>query len=303
MSTPTSTLKGGDFHSVCQYAVQNEIHMEVVMSQNKQWQQWQLEGNIPEAYEKYLVPTIFAPWGEALVKLAELKPGERVLDVACGTGIVARLAAQQVGATGKVVGLDLSPDMLDVARSAAADEGLSIEWREGSVLEMPFPDGAFDAVLCQQGLQYFDNENATQEMQRVLAPGGRLVANVWRPIQYNPGFSVLAQALERHVSGEVAAIMHAPFSFGDAEKLQALIDAAGFAETQIRLQSDKVRFPSPEEYVRRQVISSPLSGPFGQVNEKARARLTSDFGTAMKAYLDDDGLVFPMEAHTALAYK
>ena len=96
--------------------------------------EWQFVGNVPENYERYLVPSIFGPWAKDLVEIAQLQPKERVLDIACGTGIVARTAALTLGSGGSVVGLDISPPMLFSARSAAAAEGLSIDWQEGSAM-------------------------------------------------------------------------------------------------------------------------------------------------------------------------
>jgi ubiquinone/menaquinone biosynthesis C-methylase UbiE len=140
--------------------------------------QWQVVGNAAETYERALVPAVFAAWAPFVVALAGPRPGERVLDVACGTGVVARLAAQRVGRAGKVVGLDLNPGMLAVAASATANEpttSASLTWQEASATKMPFPDAAFDIVYCQLGLQFFpDRPAALHEMYRVLAPGGRL---------------------------------------------------------------------------------------------------------------------------------
>jgi ubiquinone/menaquinone biosynthesis C-methylase UbiE len=110
-----------------------------------------------------------------------------VLDVGCGTGVVARLAAHHVGPTGKVVGLDLKAGMLAVARSLPSLPGVSIEWQEGNALALPFSAETFDAVLCQQGLQYLpDRPAALGEMHRVLVPGGRLALSLWRPIHGQP---------------------------------------------------------------------------------------------------------------------
>src|SRR5215216_4533148 len=149
--------------------------------------QWQVGGNAAEIYEQHLVPTVFGPWAADLIGAASPQPGERVLDVACGTGVVARLAAECVGAGGKVVGLDLNPGMLAVARSVASPT--PIDWREDSAVALPFEAGAFDLVCCQQGLQFFpDRPAALRQMHRVLVPGGRLGLATWRPIQYSPGF-------------------------------------------------------------------------------------------------------------------
>ena len=181
---------------------------------------WQLDDGIAHAYERFLVPVLFAPWAERLVQLAAPGPGERVLDVACGTGIVARRAAARVGAGGggAVAGLDLNQSTLEVARAAAAQAGASIDWQAGDAVGLPFPDGAFEIVFCQQGLQFFpDPALALREMRRVLVPGGRLALSMWRPIRYSPGFAVLAQMLERHAGPAAAAVMHAPFAGPDAQ--------------------------------------------------------------------------------------
>ena len=169
----------------------------------RQKEQWQLDEGSAEAYERYLVPLLFALGAEYLIELATPSPGERVLDVACGTGIVARGAAPRVGSGGRVVGLDLNEGMLGMASKASSEVRPLIEWRRGDATSMPFPDGAFDVVLCQQGLQFFpDRPAALGEMHRVLRPNGRLALSVLRSVEHNPGYGLLADALKRHVGPE-----------------------------------------------------------------------------------------------------
>src|SRR5262249_41083176 len=158
--------------------------------------EYQIEGSAAELFERYLVPAITALWAADLVGRAAPQPGERVLDVACGTGVVARLAARTMGA-GRIVGLDINEAMLAVARSQAADLTPPIEWHEASVLEMPFPDRAFDLVLCQLGLQFFpDRPRALREMHRVLVPDGRMALSVYTTIERTPVANALAQSLD-----------------------------------------------------------------------------------------------------------
>jgi ubiquinone/menaquinone biosynthesis C-methylase UbiE len=155
-------------------------------------QQWQVAGNAALAYEAHLVPAIFAAWAPRLLGSATPATGERVLDVACGTGVVARLAAERVGPRGRVAGLDLNPGMLAVAASRPVT-GAPTGWVQASAGRMPFPDHSFQVVCCQAGLQFFpDRPAALAEMARVLAPGGRLAALVWRSIDHSPGFAALA---------------------------------------------------------------------------------------------------------------
>jgi ubiquinone/menaquinone biosynthesis C-methylase UbiE len=206
-----------------------------------------------------------------LIDIAGLRPGERVLDVACGTGIVARLAAERVGSTGTVTALDINPAMLAVARSVASP-GMSIEWYESSAEAMPLPDEAFDVVLCQLGLQFFpDRLAALREMRRVLAPGGRLVICVVGPKP--PIFAILAEALARHINPEISAFMHLVFSLHDIGELQHLISDAGFREVAIRSDTRTLCLPAPKEFLWQYVRSTPLADPVAQVDDESRAAL------------------------------
>jgi ubiquinone/menaquinone biosynthesis C-methylase UbiE len=271
------------------------------MSQKQKMDQWAFAGTA-DAYETYLVP-VLARWTDHLFELTALKPGERVLDVACGTGIVARRAAQRVGATGKIVGLDADAGMLNVARSVASGIRPAIEWHEANATAMPLLNAAFDVVFCQQGLQFFgDRLAALQEMRRVLVAGGRLALSVWRPIQYSPGYAALADALERYVGTEAAAMLRAPFGLGDPEELRGLVAQAGFHNMHIQIAIHAVRFPSAEELIRREVVSW-LAGVTGELQDDIRAALIADVTSALHLYTDDEGVAFPMEAHVAVAHR
>lgn len=140
---------------------------------------WQLDQKAPEAYEQYLVPPMFAPWADRLLDTGNVHEGDRVLDVACGTGIVARHAASRVGTNGSVVGLDINEGMLTVVEETATDSRPPIEWRQGDATDLPFSEGTYDVALYQQSLQFFDDAPAgIREMHRVLAPGGRMTLSV-----------------------------------------------------------------------------------------------------------------------------
>jgi ubiquinone/menaquinone biosynthesis C-methylase UbiE len=162
-----------------------------------QHEAWQVGGSAAELYQRYLVPAIASLWAADLIDRAAPRPGERVLDVACGTGVVARLAAERMG-SGRVVGLDINAGMLAAARSLSPGAGPSIEWYEGSALTMPFPDASFDLCLCQLGLQFFpDRPAAMREMFRVLQLGGRVALSVFSAIEHTPVTNALADASGR----------------------------------------------------------------------------------------------------------
>jgi SAM-dependent methyltransferase len=256
--------------------------------------QWQVAGSAPEVYERELVPAVFGVWAPILVELAQPRPGERVVDVACGTGIVARIAAARVGPTGAVVGVDLNPGMLTVARSVvstASRSAGSLQWQEASADKPPFPDGSFDVVYCQLGLQFFaDRAAALREMRRVLRAEGRLALMVWRGMHESPGFAVLAEALERHVGQTAATIMRAPFGLSN-------VRAAGFQGVVIQQRSGTVRFPPVERFVLSYDAGSPLAGPVSQANDAAREALITDVRNALGKYTSNIEAAFPIAAH------
>src|SRR5262245_24148671 len=220
--------------------------------------QWQLAGNAAELYEEILVPTAFRPWATDLLELADLQHGERVLDVACGTGIVARLAAGQVGTTGEVTGLDLNAGMLRVARSLPAPPGASVTWVEGSALAMPLPDASFDVVLCQQGFQFFPDRAASlQEVKRVLVTGGRALLSIWEG--ESPYSSAMAAAVEKHVGAAPATTLRTSRACPDPETVQGLMMQTGFRDARTCARDLTRRLPEIARFVLRHLAATPRS--------------------------------------------
>ena len=263
--------------------------------------QWQVAGSAPEVYERELVPAVFGEWAPIVVELAHPRPGERVVDVACGTGIVARIVAARVGPTGSVAGVDLNPGMLSVARSVMLTDlpsAAPIQWQEASADKLPFPGESFDIVYCQLGLQFFsDRPAALREMRRVLGPKGRIALMVWRGIHESPGFAVLAESLERQIGQAAVTIMRAPFGLSNAEELADLVRAAGFQDIAIQQRAGTVRFASVDRFVSSYVAGSPLVGPVSQANNAAREALIADVRNALAQYTTNIELAFPIAAH------
>ncbi len=239
-----------------------------------------------DTYDRYLVPAIFEPWSRELIKRALVWKGDRVLDVACGTGIVAcRIAAS--GAT--VTGLDPATDKLAQAKLRAADEGVGVTWIEGTALALPVRSPAFDLVTCQQGLQFTgDPALAAREMRRVIAPGGRAVIATWCAIEHQGPYAVIDDLAFRHTGKRFVE----PFSLGDATALTALLNAAKFFAVNVETVTRQVRVPEPARFAS--VILEAITGepPAKDVIALATA--------AIAHFVDGDQLVFPMASLLAV---
>lgn len=274
------------------------------MTTSSRWQR--LDGDAVHVYQDHLVPGMFAPLAPALIDLARIEPGERVLDIACGTGVITRLAARRIGtdSRGRILGLDISAPMLEVARlTPLSDTDAPIEWLEGNALALPLPDASFDVVLCQHGLQQLsDRPAALHEMRRVLTDDGRLAISVWSDLARNPGMAALVAALERQIGKEAADNRRRPFSLNDADELQRLLADAGFREIQIKTATGTTHFPSPEMFVEAQMAATPLA-TVGGISERTRQSIAQDVRDAIGDYLDDAKMAAPIEANMALALK
>jgi ubiquinone/menaquinone biosynthesis C-methylase UbiE len=258
-----------------------------------------------QIYEQFFVPSIFRIWTGELLKRVKPAPGDRVLDVACGTGIVAREAAPLVGPDGSVTGLDPNPGMLAVARSIAPAGGPAIDWRQGSADALPFPEGSFDLVLCQHGMQFFpDRPAAMAEMRRVLAPGGRIGAVVWRSREHQTLWAAFDDIHERHFGslggGEII------YALGDADEFRRLFVDAGFPGVTVESVVRTVRFPSAAEFVRLTVLGGAAVLPeFAQMDDAARNALVEIIGReiapTLDRYREGEGVAFPLAVHIATA--
>ena len=259
-------------------------------------------GSQAEAYEEYLVPAIFGSMAADLVDRAAPRSGDRILDVACGTGIVARTAADRVGPSGRVVGVDLNPSMLAVAARASRSHP-PIEWVEASAESVPYDDESFEIVLCQQGLQFFpDRSAALGEMHRLLAQDGRVLISVWNDV--GRGFDALAAALGHHVSPEAgAALAKGPASMREGTELTNLMRAAGFSEVSLEAISVRIHFPSPAEFVRQYVSGTPLAASFDRVTESAREQLLGEVAEQLQDVVDADGLTFMGKTNVGIGIR
>jgi len=243
-------------------------------------------GTGAENYERYFVPAIAIPVSIDLLGTADLQSGQRVLDVACGTGLIARLAAAQVGASGSVTGVDIAPDMIDVAQRTPSLPGATIEWRIGDAVSLPFPDDSFDVVLCQMGLMFMeDRPAAVVEMRRVLAPGGSLVVNTPGTIQ--PAFELMEQAIVDHISGELGGFVRAVFSMHDPDAVAALLREAGLDDVSSSVSTASLRLPPPSEFLWQYINLTPMGPLVAQAPESAQSAMERQVVDAWQTFVVD----------------
>ncbi len=237
-------------------------------------------------YERFFVPAIAGPVSADLLRAAELQPDDRVLDVGCGTGLIARRAAATVGDRGSVAGIDVSADMIEVAESLAVGDGAPIEWHQGDAASLPFPDGSFDVVLCQMSLMFVeDRQAAMSEMHRVLAQGGRVLISTPGSIQ--PTFELMEQAIVEHISPDLAGFVRMVFSMDDPAVHDELLREAGFDEVESTTYTATLDLPSPAEFLWQYINLTPM-GPFvADAPETARDALEAQVVKTWDPYVRD----------------
>ncbi len=255
-----------------------------------------------EAYEQHMVPGMFLHWTEMLVRIAAPQPGEHVLDVACGTGIGARLVGEAIGSGSTVAGLDIDAGVIEVARAAAGRSGAQIEWHCASALTMPFDAESFDLCLCFQGLQFFpDRVAGLAEIRRVLKPTGRVVASLWGPLEHNEGHRAVVHALEQQNIDATPA--KRACSFCDTGAIRASAMKAGFTQIEVRTEDGTSRFASMRSFVDGMTIGSPSTRhAVARLSESGRERFVSDVSATLQPYLEGNGrLAYPMRTHILIA--
>jgi ubiquinone/menaquinone biosynthesis C-methylase UbiE len=265
---------------------------------------WQLDVAGARSYEEFLVAALLDPWAGDLVETVGVEEGERVVDVACGTGIVARHAARRAGSIGSVDGVDLNPAMLTVAREVAADVVPEIRWHEAPAERLPFDAASFDVALCQQALQFFaDRSAALAELHRVTAPGGRLGVATCRSIHHQPGYEALAGVITRHLGIDAGEIISSPYALGEPDELRSLVQKAGFDDVHVRIEITPLRVATPRALLEGETTSSPLGDVVAALDDDVAEAILDDLSRALQPYTDDDGIVFPFQALVATATR
>lgn len=252
----------------------------------------QVKSSAAEVYESFFVPALFQQWVQPMCEAARVAPGALVLDVACGTGVLARAAAKRVGGAGKVTGLDINDGMLAVARRSTG-----IDWEKGSVDALPFADRSFDAVTCQFGLMFFpDRTRALQEMIRVLRPGRTLAVATWDDAAASPGYAAMIDLLQRLFGRGIADALRAPFNLGNPATLRKVFEDAGL-EPRIATHAGTARFESIDAWVRTDIKGWTLAE---MIDDAQYERLLQAARVEMQQFVTADGTVaFAAPAHIA----
>jgi SAM-dependent methyltransferase len=258
----------------------------------------QVQASAAEIYDEFFVPALFAQWPPQVLEAARVTPGQRILDVACGTGVLARAAARQVGSAGQVVGLVVYEGMLAGARRHAAGG----EGRQGRAEALPFEAESFDAVLSQFGLMFFDDpRQSLREMLRVVRPGRRIAVAVWDSLGRAPGYEAMAGLLKRLFGEEIADALRAPYCLGDTKALAALCADAGLANVAIETLEGTARFPSIASWVRTDIKGWTLAD---RIDDSQYARLAAEAEKALRRFVVSGGAVqFAHPAHIVSAAK
>jgi ubiquinone/menaquinone biosynthesis C-methylase UbiE len=258
----------------------------------------QVTGNAAEIYEDFFVPALFREWAGRVADAAKIQPDWRVLDVACGTGILARTVEDRTGQSGTVVGLDINEGMLGVAKRKAPN----IEWRQGRAEALPFNDNSFDAVVSQFGLMFFEDRYAAiQEMMRVLKPGGNLAVAVWDMLEHTPGYATVTALLQRLFGSRVADALRAPFVLGDPHLLRGLFTEAGVPNAKITTKEGTARFPSIQQWMYTDIKGWTLAS---MIDDAQLALLCTEAERILQPFTMSDGtVVFSLPAHIVTVTK
>ncbi|MBZ9656691.1 class I SAM-dependent methyltransferase [Phyllobacterium lublinensis] len=252
-----------------------------------------------DIYDELFVPALFRQWAPVVLDAAGVKPGDAVLDVACGTGVLALAAAERVGPGGSIAALDATPEMLAVARRKSD----RVDWCHGMAEALPFANDSFDAVVSQFGMMFFsDRPAAMREMFRVLRSGGRLAVAVCDSLGHSPGYAAFATLLKRLFGDSVAEAFSAPFVLGDPQLLLSICGEAGIAGARVQAHAGVIRFASIASLVSTERACAWTLG--GLLDQQQFKQLLQESERSLQGFTKADGTIaFAMPALIVTARK
>jgi len=253
-------------------------------------------GSVPPNYDRYLGPLLFHTLADDLASRLPVTPGMRVLEVACGTGIVSERLRRRLGGQGTLVATDLNEAMIAHARGRLPEDQ-RLEWRQADGTSLPFPDRAFDAVVCQFGLMFFPDKAAgAREAWRVLRPGGLYLFNVWDAIERNPVARITHETLAARFPDDPPQFYRVPFSLHDAGTVRGLLDGAGFVDVRSVPVDAVGESPSAAEAAIGVIEGNPVIGPIASRGPAEVADTLAAVARALAGALGDRPLRAPLHA-------
>ena len=243
-------------------------------------------------HEDFLVPAIYAQWAHRVAEIAEIDLGHNILDVACGTGSLARAALLEAGLTGKVTGLDASEKMLASARQHSR----KIEWQHGDAEALPFEKNQFDRVMCQFSLMFIANRVAAiKEMLRVCKPDGLVVVAIWAPMNHSKAYCALVKLIQKYAGTHAALKLSSPWKLGAPGVMDALLLSSGVNEYECHQRVGLVRFPSMEAFIETHLR---MVGEFHKLDQQTYQKMLSAADTDLHEYVVPGGqLVAQLDAN------
>jgi ubiquinone/menaquinone biosynthesis C-methylase UbiE len=257
---------------------------------------WNITPEQADTYESYFVPAIFAQWPDQVCDAVAIQSGEEVLDVGCGTGILARTVAGRVAPRGTVAAVDINDGMLRVARRLNPN----ILWRKSDAAELPFSDNMFDVVVSQFAFMFINEQaKAMAEIKRVLRPGGRIAIAVWAPLERSKPYVHLVESLERHAGAEAAQLLRSPFKLGDPDELREMFARAMLRSLKIHLKKGTAKYPSIDEFLAIEIKNTAIND---LIDDDIFGRIEDDAHRLLEPFKTDSGeLEIPLDANIAVA--
>jgi len=262
---------------------------------------YQLKGNAAAIYEEQKVKAIFSPLAAATLDAVSISDADTILDVACGTGIMARCVRERLGPSVRISGADLNEGMIDTARVLTSGDPSGFDWKVADATNMPFEDASFSVVFCQQGIQFFpDDMAAVMEMRRVQMKGGRLYLSVWAGA--NDFFLAMAKALSNHVSPKVGQQSLAPFAYDGSERLPAILKKACFGNVSVQTISVDRVIQVPKIDIPKEIMANPVGAIVKEAGGTVMETVVAEIITKCEKYRVGPSLIIPQQANLFCAY-
>jgi ubiquinone/menaquinone biosynthesis C-methylase UbiE len=254
-------------------------------------------GDIPRNYDRYLGPALFHGFADDLAERISLVPGMRILETACGTGIVTRRLADRLRGRGSIVSTDLNEAMIRYGRAQMPAGSEHVEWQPADATKLPFPDQSFDVVVCQFGLMFFPDKAAgIRETFRVLKPGGSYLLSVWDAITKNPLQRIAHETVGRFFPADPPMFYSVPFSLHDPAPIRKMLGETGFWQIEVTPLEKSGASPSAADATTGLIDGNPILDAIMARRPEALDDIKRATAAAIAAELGDPPARIPLHA-------